>query len=96
MKQSDLNCEHAFDHDPGKVCHCCNLEVDRYGNTEDDFLNCCFPDCGCDGERLCMASSGANSDSLRCNVEGMYARKDKIAVKAKLGLVGLVVEHDSI
>ena len=91
---TDYNCEYAFDHNPGEICQHCNLEVDKYGNTEDDFLNCSFPDCGCDGERLCMAPSGANGDSRRYNVEGMYQRKDKTAVKAKMGLVGLVTERE--
>jgi len=44
-------------------------EVDDYGNTEADFKNCCFPDCGCDGARNCMAPSGANYGSNTLNIE---------------------------
>jgi len=87
---TDNHCEYAFDHEPNEICRHCKLEVDEYGNTEADFRNCSFPYCGCDGQRLCMAPSGANSDSLICNVEGMYQRSDRVAVKAKLKLIGLV------
>lgn len=86
-------CEYAFDHEPGKTCEHCGLLVDRYGNTEADFLNCSFPDCGCDGERLCMAGE-ANADARRCNVEGMYQRTDRKARKAKMDLIGLCVERE--
>lgn len=51
------------------VCPDCELQVDAYGNTEDLFAFCCFPDCGCDGERLCMAPSGANFASRSMNIE---------------------------
>jgi hypothetical protein len=51
------SCPYAYDHTPGETCPHCKLEVDDYGNTEDDFLHCCFPDCGCDGARLCMAGN---------------------------------------
>ncbi len=46
-------------------------EVDQYGNpTNGDSLPYCrFPDCGCDGARLCMAKSGANSASCAMNIE---------------------------
>ena len=43
--------------------------ADQYGNTESNFRNCCFPDCGCDGARLCMAPSGPNSGSCAINIE---------------------------
>ena len=59
----------------GAVCPDCGLEVDQYGNTEDSFKYCCFPDCGCDGARLCMAPSGASSLSMDGNTEGMYQMK---------------------
>ena len=38
-------------------------KVDKYGNPVDGdrLIYCCFPDCGCDGARLCMAENGANS-----------------------------------
>jgi hypothetical protein len=83
-----MGCEYAYDHEPGETCQHCGLEVDVYGNTEEDFLKCCFPDCGCDGERLCMAGE-ANADAMKCNVEGMYTRTDKKARRAKGELYAL-------
>mgnify|MGYP001574482449 FL=1 len=88
-------CELAFDHQPGETCPHCLLEVDKYGNTEGDFRNCCFPDCGCDGERLCMAPSGANDNSRACNVEGMYSRKDRKAREARMDLLKLCSDSAS-
>lgn len=67
-------CPMAFDHEPGETCPQCNEAVDSYGNTESDFQNCCFPDCGCDGARLCMAGE-ANENARGCNVEGMWLLK---------------------
>jgi len=52
----------------GGVCPECKLEVDEYGNTENQFDFCCFPDCGCDGARYCMAKSGANLSSSCLNI----------------------------
>ena len=52
-----------------QTCAECGLEVDQYGNTEDQFDFCSFPDCGCDGARLCMAPSGANFASVVLNIE---------------------------
>lgn len=51
-------------------CYCpeCGLVVDEYGNTEDSFEFCSFPDCGCDGARLCMAGSPNNGASA-LNIE---------------------------
>ena len=45
--------------------------VDRYGNPLDGdrLIYCCFPDCGCDGARLCMAEKGANFCSQALNIE---------------------------
>ena len=45
--------------------------IDKYGNPIDgsSLPYCCFPDCGCDGARLCMAESGASSASLILNEE---------------------------
>lgn len=72
-------------------CPDCNLEVDEYGNTEDSFEYCAFPNCGCDGSRLCMAPSGASSDSQQGNVEGMWnSRGNKEARAAILYTMGLV------
>jgi hypothetical protein len=44
-------------------------EEDEYGNTESNFRYCCFPNCGCDGARRCMAPSGANDLALTLNLE---------------------------
>jgi hypothetical protein len=46
-------------------------QVDDYGNPTDGsrLINCCFPDCGCDGERLCMAENGASSGACAMNIE---------------------------
>lgn len=45
--------------------------VDDYGNplSGDRLINCCFPDCGCDGARLCMAENGASSGARSVNIE---------------------------
>jgi hypothetical protein len=51
------------------TCPECGLFVDAYGNTEDDFRNCCFPDCGCDGARVCMAPSGCSRAAACLNLE---------------------------
>lgn len=66
----------TFDHEPNTTCEHCNLPVDKYGNTEEDFRNCSFPDCGCDGARLCMAGE-ANDNARECNVEGMWTLKGR-------------------
>lgn len=49
---------------------CCEL-YDKYGNPKsgDRIINCCFPDCGCDGARLCMAENGSNAASMNMNFE---------------------------
>jgi uncharacterized coiled-coil protein SlyX len=46
-------------------------EVDRYGNPidGDEILYCCYPDCGCDGARLCMAKNGASVGAITLNKE---------------------------
>jgi len=46
-------------------------KVDKYGNplNGDSLPFCCFPDCGCDGSRLCMAESGPNMASVCINIE---------------------------
>lgn len=63
------------------------MSVNGYGNTEDQFDYCSFPDCGCDGARLCDAKNGASENSLDSNVEGMWSGKDK---KSKLAVMSLV------
>lgn len=67
-------CVHLPDY-AGEVCSGCGEEIDRYGNTANDFNACSFPDCGCDGARLCMAGS-ASDDASKYNVEGMYQLRD--------------------
>ena len=70
----------------GKRCPDCGLDVDAYGNTEAQFDNCCFPDCGCDGARLCMAGK-ASDDALNDNVEGMWSGKSREQIRARVGMV---------
>ena len=70
------------------TCPDCNLEVDTYGNTEAQFDNCCFPDCGCDGARVCMANNGASDISLTQNVEQMWTGKTRKQRAAVFALVG--------
>lgn len=50
---------------------CADCAVDQYGNplSGDRIINCCFPDCGCDGARLCMAENGASSSACSMNIE---------------------------
>ena len=69
-----------------------NENCDQYGNPVDGdrLIYCCFPDCGCDGSRLCMAEKGASDFANSANVESMYRRRDKVAVKAKMELAGYV------
>jgi hypothetical protein len=68
---------------------------DKYGNPMDGdrLIYCCFPDCGCDGSRLCMAENGASERSLRQNVEGMYQRTDRIAIRARVELLSDVLRE---
>lgn len=70
-------------------CPDCGLEVDGYGNTEAQFDHCSFPDCGCDGARLCMAGS-ASDRALGGNVEGMWTGKTRAQKSAVLKLLGEV------
>lgn len=46
-------------------------DVDTYGNPTDGsrIINCCFPDCGCNGSRLCMAERGPNNCAAVLNLE---------------------------
>jgi hypothetical protein len=50
--------------------------VDRFGNPIDGdrLIYCCFPYCGCDGARLCMAENGASVASLWLNHENMWEK----------------------
>ena len=67
----------------GQVCPDCKDDVDHYGNTCNQMDYCSFPDCGCDGERLCMVDN-SNENAKTCCVEGMWEQKtekQKNAVK---------------
>ncbi len=77
----------------GRVCGACGLEVDAYGNTEERFDHCSFPDCGCDGARLCMASAGASDRACKQNVEGMWSGKTLAQRRAVFALVGSLSEE---
>ena len=85
-------CDLCANHEsyPGTICDECKLEVDEYGNTEASFKFCCFPDCGCDGARICMAPSGASDRALGGNVEGMWSGKTRQQRAAVFKLVAEV------
>lgn len=73
----------------GGICPECKEQVDDYGNTAYSFLHCSFPDCGCDGARLCMAKNGPSDHSSSGKVEGMWSLKTKDQRKA----VGALMVH---
>jgi hypothetical protein len=62
-------CGHGHQFITEQTCEECGLEVDSYGNTSESLDYCCFPDCGCDGARLCMAPQGANMAAIAINIE---------------------------
>ena len=70
------------------ACKDCGLPVDSYGNTENQFDYCAFPNCGCDGARLCMAGS-ASELAMGGNVEGMWSLKTPKQRKAVFSLVAV-------
>lgn len=74
-------------------CPDCGLDVDHYGNTEDQFDHCSFPDCGCNGARLCMARE-ASERALNQNVEGMWSEKSKRQREAVIELC-ISVMHEA-
>jgi len=47
---------------------------DEYGNTEDEFIYCSFPDCGCPGARNCMAKNGPSDIASSLNREATGKR----------------------
>ena len=59
----------------------------------DRLIECCFPDCGCDGARLCMAERGASDRALSGNVEGMWTGKTTEQRKAVMELVRQTAEE---
>ena len=62
-------------------------EVDQYGNPVDgsSLPFCCFPDCGCDGARLCMAKSGASGVAMSLNLERLDCAALRALVAGKRG-----------
>ena len=77
--------DHANFHN--SECPDCGEFVDLYGNTEYQFENCCFPDCGCDGARICLAPSGPSDFAQEGNVEGMWTGKTQQQRDARTALV---------
>lgn len=62
---------------PGYVVDPCpDCGVDQYGNpvNGDRLIYCCFPDCGCDGARLCTAENEANYCATVLNIEHRKAK----------------------
>lgn len=52
--------------------HCDGIgKVDDYGNplSGDRIIYCCFPDCGCDGSRCCMAENGPSFGAIQLNLD---------------------------
>ncbi len=51
-------------------CPHCETELQNgFCEPCDRLIECCFPDCGCDGARLCMAENGASTGALILNIE---------------------------
>jgi hypothetical protein len=71
---AELVSECSHEDTPGEMCAGCGDPVDAYGNTANAFKYCTFPDCGCDGARLCMAGE-ASPAAMSGNVEGMWSAK---------------------
>ena len=55
----------------GRNCQTVEAALDEYVDPEDgsEFPNCSFPDCGCDGARVCPAKSGAKHAADAWNLE---------------------------
>lgn len=86
-----------------QACPHCDADLQNgWCEPCDKLINCCFPDCGCDGARVCMAENGASEDSNHANVEGMWhgnkyanrntARKRSIG---RMRLLALVDEREA-
>lgn len=69
------------------VCPDCGEPVDAYGNTEYQFDRCSFPDCGCDGARLCSVGEPSSEAEAGC-VEGMWTGKTREQREAVFRLIG--------
>lgn len=79
-------CQKATPVNANGICPLCNQAcgyLDAYDNpvendgSGDELIYCCFPDCGCDGARLCMAREGASEFACGSNVEGMWSGKTR-------------------
>ena len=79
------DCEYHLDN-AGGTCAGCGERIDAYGNTAYAFKYCSFPDCGCDGARLCMAGE-ASETACAGNVEGMWSGKTTEQRKAVFDLL---------
>ena len=86
-------CNLCIDHVGSTFCNECSLEVDGYGNTENDFKYCAFPDCGCDGARLCMAKEGASEQACKGNIENMWNSKSSEVIEAVMNLVDFAARN---
>lgn len=71
--RTDDECVYHLDH-AGEVCASCKEPIDAHGNTAYSFKYCSYPNCGCDGARLCMAGE-ASELACSSNVEGMWSGK---------------------
>jgi len=77
--QDCSTCYHIDAPEDGDTCKTCIhsdsypswVGVDQYGNPKDGsaFDHCSFPDCGCDGARLCQAKNGPSLSSVTINIE---------------------------
>lgn len=75
-------------------CKHCNSPL-RNGFCEacDSLIECCFPDCGCDGARLCMAEEGASDRAVSQNVEAMWRGKTREQRRAVMHLCASVLRE---
>lgn len=59
-------------YDGGEVfrveCNSCD-GTGRVDQDENRIIDCSFPDCGCDGARLCQAETGPSSIARMLNIE---------------------------
>lgn len=92
VRMADSLSECSHEDIPGEVCPVCKDPVDAYGNTCNAFKYCTFPDCGCDGARLCMAGE-PNKAAQGGNVEGMWSGKTPEQRKGVFGLMKLIHEE---
>lgn len=73
---------------------CYDTPIDECGICHGTgFVICSFPDCGCDGARLCQAND-PNEEALNCNVEGMWSGNGPEQRRGRMKLYGLVLDRD--